>query len=764
MMASALSMPTQDSMQEAFLPGTGQLGNRMTDSTGSLTDITLEQAAIKLQEIERENMALKDNLRTHNAIVKKQYDSLTEWRKKENEKFEQTKALITALRVENQELQVKVMTLDDKEKELTQQVQSIEEEKARLQRQKAMSDQRLFNVYRMAMEQGVKGLAQEELRDAQDMSDAPVALTSEKEEIICKLETALAGKEEQIAQLRADLLKRDQEVAKCRDTTKHLLKDMESQQKLKESMEKENRMLTKQIMEVEQKLHKEMQAVMAVTKREMQTEQMLSAGASLATTGNVGASTPGFTADLKLEKFADSEARVFSFPKNVEDLVGIAKSLEAKQQEEISTDRLMKNLDEERKDKQILKDHIEDLDKKLKEMSILQEEKNKELEEVQERATKVAEKLAQDYERKLMNVTKNSTCKPIQASDTEDISILRSQVLALLREVDEAQNKLSAAMAALHHKDTRIMELDQMNQNLRKEYNEHWQETHTLIQNLQSQVSHQQKSQQEITYIRNQHEQLQYSFSTLVTDYKELQETFENYRVQMENQAPKRIRKETLEEINRLTAQVIAADEAIAQRDEQITKLLNEVAETQQQDERIQLLQFQADLYSSDFTAEREARNKLAEDKNKLAEQNDKLLKELQALQEQNRIMAEELEGYNQRQMFDMQRRIQAETMNNDVASRLRVTPPLAHDYRQQMQNYRYQAPNQRHHLPDYREATFNDRQQQQVGNTPQLAAGQRNEEDLPSFQEYECPSCAAHFPDIDSLQLHVPDCIDNNR
>lgn len=51
----------------------------------------------------------------HNSIIKRQYDSLTEWRKKENDKFEQTKALITALRAENQELQVKVMTFADKE-------------------------------------------------------------------------------------------------------------------------------------------------------------------------------------------------------------------------------------------------------------------------------------------------------------------------------------------------------------------------------------------------------------------------------------------------------------------------------------------------------------------------------------------------------------------------------------------------------------------------------------------------------------------------
>lgn len=51
------------------------------------------------------------------------------------------------------------------QKELSQRIQNYEEEKARLQRQKTMSDQRLFNVYKMAQEQGVRGVVQEELGD-----------------------------------------------------------------------------------------------------------------------------------------------------------------------------------------------------------------------------------------------------------------------------------------------------------------------------------------------------------------------------------------------------------------------------------------------------------------------------------------------------------------------------------------------------------------------------------------------------------------------
>ncbi|CAG5117340.1 unnamed protein product, partial [Candidula unifasciata] len=696
-------------------------------------------------------------LRSLNTTTKRQYDALTEWRRKENDKFEQTKALITALRAENQELQVKVMTCADKEKELTQQVQSLEEAKAHLQRQKAMSDQRMFNVFKIAEEQGVKGLTQEDLGDDQDLSDASLhASISEKNQIIAKLEEALAGKEEMIAQLRTDVLKKDQEVAKCRDTTKQLLEDMEAQQKLKESIAEENRTLTKQIMQAEQKLHRQMQAVISTTRREIEAEQLYSTGAASAA-----------AAGLRLEKNTDDNKENFSFPENVEDLLTIAKSLEAKQREEISTDLLMKNLDQERKSKQILQDSIEKLEKELQEMHLKQAEKNKELEEMQQRAADTAEKLAQDYEQKLTDMAKNSYSRPIQASNTEDVSILRSQVLSLIREVDETQNKLSAAKAALHHKDNRIMELEHINQTLRKENDDHIQEALILKQHLRTQISQQQKSQQENSYIKSQYEQLQYSFSALVTDYKELQETFETYRLQMERQPPSKVRKETMEEINRLTAQVIAADEAIAHKDEQLAKVKNE------KDENIQLLQFQADLYRTDFNAEREARNTLAEEKNKLMEENAKLLQDLHNLQDKYLAVTRELENYNQRQINDMQRRFQAGAAQNyEMPQLLRTTPPLAQDYRHQMPDQRpdtwhqsqdYWRGAQMHHPQDYREPT-SAAYPSQGRVAAQLTPGRQNDDELPSFQDYECPSCAARFPDVDSLQLHVPDCIDNNR
>lgn len=68
--------------------------------------------------------------------------------------------------------------------------------------------------------------------------------------------------------------------------------------------------------------------------------------------------------------------------------------------------------------------------------------------------------------------------------------------------MDETQNKLSAAKAALHHKDSRILELEHINQTLKKENDAHIQEAFVLKQHFRSQISEQQKSQQENSYVK----------------------------------------------------------------------------------------------------------------------------------------------------------------------------------------------------------------------------------------------------------------------
>lgn len=274
-----------------------------------------------------------------------------------------------------------------------------------------------------------------------------------------------------------------------------------------------------------------------------------------------------------------------------------------------------------------------------------------------------------------------------------------------------------------------------MNRQLQQEYSNHWQKTHDAIGCLNMQLEEQKKSQQENTQIKEQHLQLQMSFNNLVTDYKELVEMFETQKAEGQRN-PGQYNKDLMEELNRLTAQVMAADEAIAVRDEQIAHLRNQ-AQSGGQNEEIQLLLVQAELYKKDFEAERDARRKLVEER-------DILMEQVTNLRERINLVTAQMEGHNQRQISDIQRRLWQQNAGassppgaRDGSDRLRATPPIAHDYRQHGATFQPPGGPAMHHFPP-----DNDEPQ--------------------SLQRFNCPTCNSDFPDLDSLQLHVTECIDN--
>ncbi|XP_012934622.1 NF-kappa-B essential modulator [Aplysia californica] len=709
--------------QETGLP------QEVTEATLSLTDMTLEQARARLQEMQSYNMSLRDNLREHNKVMKEQFEALSDWRKRETGKFEQTKALITALRAENQELQLKVMTLEDKTKDLSSQVQSLEKEKGHLLRQKAFSDQRAINIEKQAEEQGIVGL---EASGGDDVSDAVVFVaTADKEQMILDLECSVAQKNERIATLRAELLKKEEEVGKFRDSTKQLLKDMESQQKLKEAVEGENRTLQSQILQAEHKLHQHMQSVIQTTKREIQVDQMFGP-VSTEMQPALGRGEGGAAGGQDVsENWKDLGQLTFR--------QGSSEVLD-------TVEKMAAKMEEERRSKAQVVLQVEQLQAQLKELSVKNNNTEQQLQEARQEVQATAARLGAEYETKLMEVARQSSVqgtRSIQASNTEDLSIMRSQVLTLIKEVDEKQNNLSAAMAAISTKDGRIRELEESNHNLQKDYRTHWQETHSLIQNLRLQLGEQHRAQQENSLIKRQHHQLQMSFNEIVSEYRELVDMVEANKADMHGQSPHNS-KELMEELNRLTAQVMAADEAIALRDEQITRLKRAHNTTTNHEEEIQLLKMQAELYKNDFDAERESRTRLAEERDKLAE-------EMKALHERHRQLELEMD---QRQISDIQRRVWAggqarmatppTVPHPDYPGRLRTTPPLAQDFRQAGAGGGFYTGMGRMNTPP-----------------PNPAPPQGEEEEPQSLRRYDCPACNAVFPDQDSLQLHVGDCLE---
>ncbi|GFN84515.1 NF-kappa-b essential modulator [Plakobranchus ocellatus] len=752
MMASA-SLPSSEGQSSVG-------GNRMTESRCSITDLTLEQALARIKEIEDENRAHRDNLREHNAMMREQCENLVLWRKRENEKFEQAKALITALRGENQDMQVQIMTLKDKEKETAAQLSELSEQKSHLLRQKALSEQQIFNLLKQAEEQGVKGLEADAenggaLQSCDDTEGIVFVSTSEKEAEIAKLEASVASKEEIIAQLRSSQIKRDQEVEDMRKTTQQLLKDMQNQQHLKDSIEEENRSLTQRLLQAEKQMHQQMQSAIASTKREMQTPLQSSRKED---------KLPTLVTENETGDAEGAERLVVSYPDNPEDVIDTIQSLDAEKQRKQMKRDLERKVEEAEHAKQDLQKEVENLTSKVEQLELELNQQRQEAVEIQGRADTDIKELTQQYEVKLKEVVQQSRQhenQSMQATTTGDMSLLRSQVLTLIREVDEVNTKNSALTATIHVKDTRIQELEEHKRTLIAERAALMQEQSRLLQNLHNLNVQQERAQQENVKIKQQYQQLQDSFSSLVTDYKDLQEMFETKFQAQKQQAEEKARnpsRQMMEEINRLTAQVIAAEQAMMHKDEELAKL-------RAADEELEVFKIQAELYKGDFNAERESRTKLAE--------------ELNALREENRLLKEERDLYSQQQIHSMQTRHTG--VSNPPSwpyappgSANMMVPPRAGPNLPILQypgqpngtlsypgvpNGQYPASQNVH----YREARPGSGGVVPGAGAIAAAPGGVREEDLRSFQQYECPFCRAQFPDEDTVQLHVTECADKD-
>ncbi|XP_048862493.1 optineurin-like isoform X2 [Brienomyrus brachyistius] len=93
--------------------------------------------------------------------------------------------------------------------------------------------------------------------------------------------------------------------------------------------------------------------------------------------------------------------------------------------------------------------------------------------------------------------------------------------------------------------------------------------------------------------------------------------------------------RETKEEMNGLNDRLGAAEEALVTKQQKIDEMKQEIFKKEAELETISLFKAQAEVYSSDFYAEREAREKIHEEKERLAEELNNIRKENMQLQEQ---------------------------------------------------------------------------------------------------------------------------------
>ncbi|XP_051248750.1 optineurin isoform X2 [Dicentrarchus labrax] len=280
------------------------------------------------------------------------------------------------------------------------------------------------------------------------------------------------------------------------------------------------------------------------------------------------------------------------------------------------------------------------------------------------------------------------------ASEVEN---LKSQMMTLFKELQQAQSKLDEAEGMKKNLQDRCREVEQEVVTLKAQLVEKQavqSENDRLKLQLDSMQSQNLMEQRKAAEERNNLTQLKDAYTKLFEDYNELKEE----RKKRESQL---VQKEV---VDQLQEQLTAAETALAAKQDKIDQMKQEIFQKEKELETISVFQAQAEVYSSDFYAERAAREKLHEERERLAAQ-------LEYVKKQNTHLQEEMDSLGRRSLNEMQRRHVSMGGNQHGAAANLVGRGT--DWQHQ-------------------------------GNIP----------------EHACPKCNEILPDLDSLQIHIMDCI----
>ncbi|XP_041819825.1 optineurin [Chelmon rostratus] len=313
-----------------------------------------------------------------------------------------------------------------------------------------------------------------------------------------------------------------------------------------------------------------------------------------------------------------------------------------------------------------------------------------------------------ELEERKSNVDKST--QTIQAETTEtkedsgkeekavsEVENLKSHMMTLFKELQQAQSKLDEAEGMKKNLQDRCREVEQDVATLKAQLVEKQavqSQNERLKLQLDSMQAQSQMEQRKAGEERNTLAQLKDAYTKLFEDYNELKEEKKKRESQL-------VQKEV---VDQLQERLTAAEEALAAKQDKIDQMKQEIFHKEKELETISVFQAQAEVYSSDFYAERAAREKLHEERERLAAQ-------LEYVKKQNTHLQEEMDSLGRRSLNEMQRR----------------------------------------HVP--------------LGGNP-LGAGAalvgrgtdwQHQGNIP---EHACPKCNEILPDLDSLQIHIMDCI----
>ncbi|KAF1477460.1 Optineurin, partial [Megadyptes antipodes antipodes] len=313
------------------------------------------------------------------------------------------------------------------------------------------------------------------------------------------------------------------------------------------------------------------------------------------------------------------------------------------------------------------------------------------------RAAAVTKSVA-DQRQAEISVTTDQDKSPVSSWVGSEVETLNLQVCALFKELQEAHEKLKEAELIQKKLQEKCQVLERKSSAAASELEEKQQLIYT-IKKLELQVE---SMQAEVKLEQAKTHEEKARFSSLQDAYsKLLPELTEAMKTidEMKLKELDRVDKVVVEQLN---AKVELAEQALAAKQLQIDEMKQIIAKQEEDLETMAVLRAQVEVYCSDFHAERAAREKIHEEKEQLAVQLAYLLKEQQNLE-------------------DLGRNSLAEMQNRHGA----------------------RAPDREH--------------------SPRLVQRGTGSQDWPeqrNISMYSCPKCEEILPDLDTLQIHVMDCI----
>ncbi|XP_052583423.1 optineurin isoform X1 [Peromyscus californicus insignis] len=282
-----------------------------------------------------------------------------------------------------------------------------------------------------------------------------------------------------------------------------------------------------------------------------------------------------------------------------------------------------------------------------------------------------------------------------------EVETLNVQVTSLFKELQEAHTKLSEAELMKKRLQEKCQALERKNSATPSELNEK-QELVYSNKKLELQVE---SMRSEIKMEQAKTEDEKSRLATLQSTHNKLLQEHNNALKTIEDLTKKQAEKVDKTLLQELHEKLELAERALASKQLQMDEMKQTIAKQEEDLETMAVLRAQMEVYCSDFHAERAAREKIHEEKEQLALQLAILLKESNDFED----------GGSRQSLMEMQSRHGARTSDSD------------------QQAYLLQR------------------------GAEDMSWGQQQPRSIPI---HSCPKCGEVLPDIDTLQIHVMDCI----